>query len=309
MATFALSKKSTTVRKFATLATLRLMFSTTGWLLPDLAVRRAFRLFGTPMPLSRQRARQADPSGAAVVPLTIGREQIVTYRWGDISRQPVVLLAHGWSDFGLRFLPWISALRQAGYAVVTFDQVGHGRSSGRWASLPIFADMLSQVAARLGPLAAVVGHSLGAAATAVAMARGLDAQRVVLISPPADPVEAARRFGSVVGLRSSLALRMMDEFETLMGVPVSSFMAQSTAPAIARPGLIIHDLNDAEVPWEEGERYARYWQQARMLTTQGLGHYRIAKDPDVIAAAIDFLRGNRHGERVVSTHALPYGIA
>jgi pimeloyl-ACP methyl ester carboxylesterase len=309
MAVFALSKKSTTVRKIATLATLRLMFSTTGWLLPELAVRRAFRLFGTPMPLSRHRAHQTELAGAEVVPLTIGREQIITYRWGNLSREPVVLLVHGWSDFGLRFLPWIAALRRAGYAVVSFDQVGHGRSSGRWASLPIFADTVSQVAARLGPLAAVVGHSLGAAATAVAMARGLDAQRVVLISPPADPVEAARRFASVVGLRSSLALRMMDEFETLMGVPVASFMAQSTAPAIARPGLVIHDLADTEVPWEEGERYARYWPQARMLNTEGLGHYRIARDPGVITAAIDFLQGHVRGEQLVSTRDLPYGVA
>lgn len=309
MAAVALPKKSTTVRKLGALAATRLMFSTTGWLLPELATRRAFQLFGTPMPAGRRLAREADTGGARVIPLAIGREQVVTYRWGDIAREPVVLLAHGWSDHGLRFLPWVGPLRQAGYAVVAFDQIGHGRSSGRWASLPIFADTLAQVAASVGPLAGVVGHSFGGAALAVALSRGLQAERAVLIAAPADPVDAARRFARLIGLPGALAMRMMEEFETLVGIPLATLKAQWTAPAIARPGLVIHDLADDEVPWEEGERYARYWPHARMLSTQGLGHYRIAKDPQVVAAAIAFMQGQACGERVVSTSDLPYGVA
>lgn len=77
-----------------------------------------------------------------------------------------------------------------------------------------------------------------------------------------------------------------------------------TAPLIARPASRVHDLEDAEVPWAEGERYARYWPAPRLLTTTGLGHHRVAHDPDLIAASLRFLRG----ERVVSPN-LPYGFA
>jgi hypothetical protein len=73
--------------------------------------------------------------------------------------------------------------------------------------------------------------------------------------------------------------------------------------------LIVHDLEDREVPWSEGERYARYWADARLLSTQGLGHNRIAGDETVIAAALRFLRGEAVGERVVSSPNLPYGFA
>ena len=83
------------------------------------------------MPGARTRARQADTGGARVGELVFGRERLTTYTWGDPTRQPAVLLAHGWSSFGLRFLPWVAPLRRAGYAVVTFDQPAHGRSSGR----------------------------------------------------------------------------------------------------------------------------------------------------------------------------------
>jgi len=71
----------------------------------------------------------------------------------------------------------------------------------------------------------------------------------------------------------------------------------------------VHDLADREVPWAEGERYARHWPDARMMTTTGLGHHHIVDDASVIAASIGFLRGNIVGERIVSSPNLPYGYA
>src|SRR3546814_20433818 len=87
------------------------------------------------------------------------------------------------------------------------------------------------------------------------------------------------------------------------------FQAQTNAPRICRPALIVHDLADRELPWEEGERYARFWHDSRLLSTQGLGHNRIVDNPGVIDAAERLLRGSPVGERVVSTPALPYGPA
>ena len=68
-------------------------------------------------------------------------------------------------------------------------------------------------------------------------------------------------------------------------------------------------LEDDDVPWEEGERYARLWPDARLLTTTGLGHHRIAGDATVIDATLRFLRGEAVGERVVSSPNLPFGFA
>ena len=71
----------------------------------------------------------------------------------------------------------------------------------------------------------------------------------------------------------------------------------------------MHDLEDREVPWAEGERYARFWRDSRLLSTQGLGHNRIVDDAGVIAAALRFLRGESVGARVVSSPNLPFGLA
>ena len=93
------------------------------------------------------------------------------------------------------------------------------------------------------------------------------------------------------------------------GNAMDDLQAHRNAPCIARPALIVHDLEDREVPWSEGERYARYWADSRLLSTRGLGHNRIAGDERTIAAAMRFLRGEAVGERVVSSPNLPYGFA
>ena len=308
MAAVTVRQNSTTVRKPLALSLLSARFAVGSWLAPRSTLARAFQLFCTPMPGARTRARQSETAGARIGELAFGRERLATYTWGDPAQQSTVLLAHGWSSFGLRFLPWVEPLRRAGYAVVTFDQPAHGRSSGRRATLPMFAEAIARVAEHTGPLAAVVGHSLGGAATAIAMARGLQADRVILLAPAADPFDAARRFGGMVGLAQFLSRRLFDEYQELTAHDVRALHAHATAPQIGRPGLVVHDLEDTDVPWCEGERYARAWPQATLLSTTGLGHHRVTIAPETLDAALRFLRGEAVGQRVVSTRDLPFGL-
>jgi pimeloyl-ACP methyl ester carboxylesterase len=220
-----------------------------------------------------------------------------------------VLLVHGWSDYALRFLPLIDALRDAGFAVVTFDQPGHGRSDGDTSTLPEFARCVGAVGRHFGRAAAVIGHSMGGAAAAIALRDGLAADRAVLIAPPADLADAADRFAAFIGLAPHLHDRLHEALEARASVRFEDLEAHRNVRDIDRPALIIHDLNDREVPWAEGERYARYWPRSRMLSTANLGHNRILGDAGVIASLLDFLGGRDVGERVVSTPDLPFGFA
>ena len=300
---------STIVRSYIKVLGLRIGFRLGSLFDPDATIRRAGDLFSTPFASSRARAVQSPNGDALEDSFELDGHQIHTYVWGDPKAQPYVLLAHGWSSHGTRFLPWIGRLRGAGYAVVAFDQPAHGLSTGRRTTLPEFARTLQAVGERFGPAAALVGHSLGGAAAATALARGLAADRAILIAPAADPVAAALRFSRLIGMPQRLCRRMIAGFEDSIGLPFDEFQAHRNAPRIARPALIVHDIEDSEVPWAEGERYARFWRDSRLLSTHGLGHNRIVQDDGVITAALRFLRGEPVGERVVSTPNLPYGIA
>lgn len=308
MAILALRKNSTIVRSFGLLL-LRVRFVLGSWLRPGDTLHRAYDLFCTPLAATRRRAAEADSAGARVAQFIHAGERLALYTWGDPATQPYVLFSHGWSSHALRFAPWIAPLRAAGYAVIAFDQVGHGNSSGRRSTLPDFAATLAEVARRHGEAAAVIGHSLGGAAAMLALANGMAARRAVLIAPAADPQAAAWRFARFVGLAEHLGERLFEEYEARNPTRVATLQAHLNAPRIARPALIVHDLGDREVPWAEGERYARHWHGARLLTTTGLGHHRIVDDGEVIDGALRFLRGETVGDRVVSTPNLPYGFA
>jgi pimeloyl-ACP methyl ester carboxylesterase len=292
------------------LGVVRIGFAVGGRLAPKRTVDRAARLFGTPFASSRTRSRAAQPdSDMQRGELHIHGESIATYVWGDPSTQPYVLLVHGWSSFGLRFLPWVAKLRALGFAVVTFDQPGHGASSGNFCTLLDFINTVRAVGKHFGDAALAVGHSMGGAAVALAQDVEWRAQRLALIAPAADIEAAASRFIRFVRLGEHLREPFLSWYATRTGVHARDLTVHHHVPSLGQPGLIVHDLDDHEVPWEEGERYARYWPGARLLTTQGLGHHRVLDAPEVIEATLAFVRGESVGDRVVASPNLPFGLA
>ena len=54
--------------------------------------------------------------------------------------------------------------------------------------------------------------------------------------------------------------------------------------------LVIHDRTDREVSFEHGARLAATWPKAQLRETDGLGHRKILRDPDVLAATVEFVR-------------------
>jgi pimeloyl-ACP methyl ester carboxylesterase len=292
------------------LGVLRAGFMLGGRLSPKRTADRAARLFATPFASSRSRALAA-PEDPAMQhgELQVGGERIATYVWGDPDTQPYALLAHGWSSYGLRFQPWVGGLRALGYAVVTFDQPGHGRSSGRLCTLPEFTATIRAVGRHYGEAALAVGHSLGGAALALAQDEDWHAQRLVLVAPAADMADAASRYFRLVRLGEHLRQAFYDWLLRRTGISVEQLEVHRHLPALGLPALVVHDLDDADVPWSEGERYARYWPGARLLSTQGLGHRRVLDAPDTINAALAFVRGETVGQRVIGTPNLPFGVA
>ena len=58
------------------------------------------------------------------------------------------------------------------------------------------------------------------------------------------------------------------------------------------PAMIVHDRGDREVAYSEGECLAATWQGVTFITTEGLGHRRILRDPEVVGQAVAFILQN-----------------
>ena len=292
---------STVIEKIR-LGTVRTGFVLGGRIAPKRTVNRAARLFATPFASSRSRA-QAVQGDADMQrgELHVNGETIATYVWGDPSSQPYALLAHGWSSFGLRFLPWVARLRAQGLAVVAFDQPGHGHSTGKLCTLPEFIATIRAIGARYGNAALAVGHSLGGAAVTLAQDETWHAEQLILVAPAADMKAAARRFFRFVHLAGYLREPFYAWLHRRTGVHIDELQLERKLPMLGQPALIVHDLDDTDVPWGEGERYAQQWAGARLYTTEGLGHRRVLDAPEVIEAALAFVRGEEVGTRVIGS--------
>ena len=266
-------------------------------LAPDLAGAWAERLFLTP-PRPRDAALTAlDLVDAKSGLLEHKGRAIATWTWGARSREaPAVLLAHGWGGNAAQMRGFVYPLLSAGYRVVAFDQPAHGVSEGRLTGLPDFAEVLAEVAWQAGEgqggaIQGVVAHSMGGAATALAIAHGLPVRRAVIIGTSLDVGAYARRFARWHGMPERVREAMQVAIEERFGVRWSQLDVAKLAPRLAAPALVIHDREDRAVPWTEAARFAGLWPQARLLLTRGLGHRRILEDESVARAAADFIAG------------------
>lgn len=259
-------------------------------LAPALGTHGAMRLFFTPLPW-KLAARRPLPAPWRVSHWRFEGVQLAMHRRGDLpTGRPVVLLVHGWAGSAGQMRRLGDALADEGFAPVLLDLPAHGRSGGWRSTLPQFARALFAAAARLGPLHAVVAHSLGSLATLHAAARGLPVQRLALIAPSSPPAQFMAWFAHSFGLPASLAQRMQRQIECREGVPLAEYEAGWLGPRVAHPTLLLHDEGDRIAPFAASQQLAQALPAARLQTHGGLGHRRILDDQGVAAAVAEHLR-------------------
>ncbi len=274
---------------------------TLGAVAPGLAARAAEALFRTPPAHTPWEGASVLLSTAAPAPFLVRGGPVPAWTWGD--GEPV-LLVHGWGSRGARLGSFVAPLIAAGHQVIAFDAPGHGESAVRRSSLPEFIFAIEAAQRIHGPFAAIVGHSLGGAATVLAMARGVRAERAVLLAPASNPAGYTRRFAEILGIGDRVRERMEARIVRRFGLQWAEFDVLEAARGLSAPLLVFHDEEDLEVPWSEGSAIARAWPGAELVTTRGLGHRRIVHDPAVVARAVEFL-SDRAESRLALRHGSP----
>lgn len=260
------------------------------------AIRPLFRLFAAGFPaaaaaLARRlatrpgrRGTRAVPPGAEALTFRFG---LAGLRWGHGG--PVVLALHGWEGRAANFQALATRLVPLGFQVVALDAPGHGRSPGREADPVVFADALQEVAAELGPVHAVVGHSMGGASVLYALTRGLRGARRVAIAAPAGLAGVLARMSRHLGLGEPARRRFFDAMARRTGVAPDQLDIERLAPALP-PGelLVVHDREDPVIPFADAERIAGAT-RARLLATRGLGHRALLRDEAVLSEIAGFV--------------------
>ena len=294
--------KSTIVRFYSAPPPIRAAFATLERLAPGIGARWAEYLWMT-LPRPGQRRGGDAPGGepfAVTVPGSAswsgaGRVtgvDVVGRVWGN---GPTVYLVHGWAGHRRQFAELVAPLVARGMRVVAFDMPSHGDSQPgafgpRSTSFLEFAATIEAVVARFGEPHAIVAHSAGAIATACALTDGMHADRLVLLAPMVGPLPHLRLFARGLGFGDRIFTRLVTRLEHRVGAPMRHFDVPELGRATAMPPtLVIHDRGDRSTPVSDGAAIAAAWPGARLHVTEGLGHNRLLRDPDVTVRIADFL--------------------
>ncbi|WDE06843.1 alpha/beta hydrolase [Thalassomonas viridans] len=199
------------------------------------------------------------------------------------AREPVknLLLIHGWESRATQMYGLVPKLLELGYRVTAVDMPAHGKSQGKTANAELFVQTLLLTQEKLGKFDAVVGHSLGAGAASLALSRGLKTDKLVLVSGPSSIENVLRRFSKFVGLNRRATNKFIDFAGELVGVHPEELDASRQNAGNPTPTLIVHDIDDREVPISESRRLLPAFQNAELFETRGLGHRKILKSPQL----------------------------
>jgi pimeloyl-ACP methyl ester carboxylesterase len=259
---------------------------------PALAVRAAYRVFGSPLPPKWLNRRGAWDASWRSDSWDFEGASLTTYSPAVGPHAPLALLVHGWGGHARQMLPLAESLAQQGLKPVLLEMPAHGASRGSVSNLPQFARAIEYAVGRLTQeghtVRVLAAHSLGANAAAFAASRGLPVERLVLLAPPASPYEYTRYFAHVFGLSEQTRAGMQKLIEAREAILMRQLEPPAVGPRIRVPTLVVHDRADPINPFSDGQAYAHAIKGAQLLATTELGHRKILKDAGVLGRVAVF---------------------
>ena len=216
-----------------------------------------------------------------------GDAEVQVYSWGE---GPAVLFVHGWGGNAGNHYAGIEAVLQAGGRAVAFDAPGHGRSEGTLSCAPAFAWAIAGVAEHVGSLHGIVAHSLGAAATCIALRRDVQAPRAVLLASACWVAPVLKQYTDKHGLSEELAEEAQRVAREVFG-PEESSAADNAWHLHDTQGLLMHDPEDRDMPYVHSAAIAEAWPGAELVDVAKVGHFSILRSRTVVAKMCEHVLG------------------
>ncbi len=271
----------------------RAIFSVAQALGPWCAVPLARQVFLTPLPLKWLQKPLKWDAPWRIATQDFERASVTLYQFeGAQPNAATVLLVHGWGGSAWQMLPIAKALAQSGFAPIVLELPAHGKNRGATTALPQFARAVEYCMLRLeeagrAPIA-LVGHSAGAAACALAARRSPHAPKLVMIAAPENMQHYTIWFAQLFGLREATRAAMQRRIEAEQGALMSQFSFEALSRGLKNKTLVVHDTNDPLHPSTSARDFAQRIERGEFLETSGLGHTKILRDAAVGARIAKF---------------------
>ena len=198
-------------------------------------------------------------------------------KWGKSG--PLVICLHGWEGSASQFTGLANHLADNGFRVVALDASAHGTSPGNTTNPLEFLSDLIELQQGLNEPAHLIGHSMGGAVAMLAVRDGMPCRQLVAIAAPINFSDAFVRFNREIGLSAAAYDYLVAAVEKRIKRSLDSVDLLRRPPR--RAMLLIHDKADKEVAFARAQLLAGVSRDCELYSTNGLGHQRILKSPEV----------------------------
>ena len=244
-------------------------------LAPSHAKKTARKLLLTPV---RSEPKNSEPQGLIKGEVATRDGVLKTYTLGS---GPVWVLTHGWSGTASQFYPLMEHIAAKGFTALAYDHPAHGGSDGVYGHIPAFVNGLEAILDTVEDVAGLVGHSMGTASALECKHAKLENKPLLLIAPVLDYLD--NLFGSVA--RSGYSMKLFEavvgEVEEQFNYPIQSVDPYGKLALRQSNTIIVHDEKDKFTKYSVSERAANEMERVTLMTTQGQGHGRVMKCPQV----------------------------
>lgn len=278
----------------------RTKLKTIGLVSPQKAAALAFDLFSTPRKQGAKKNIPAVFHRGNPVSVNVNGTTVRGFEWKNANPQArKVLIVHGFSSYSYKFDSYVLALKKAGFTVLAFDAPGHGLSDGRKINALIYRDTILAIDQAFGPLYAVIAHSLGGLAAALAFEQLPDAanRKLVLIAPATETRTAIDQFFRMIPATPKVVSAFEAHIEQLANRPIAYFSVARVIRNLPTSTLWIHDEEDPVCLFNDVKPLlSEQISTLEFFVTKGLGHNKIYREPATKNKIMHFLQGAPSGD-------------
>lgn len=253
---------------------------------PRKAARIGFELFCRPFRGKLTDKHHAFLKSAHRFDFSHKGETIQAYRWGSGERK--VLMLHGWQSHTFRWKNYVEAFDKDQFTIYSLDAPGHGLSTGRFMTVPLYSEVVERFITTIGKVDTVVSHSIGSFTAIYTFHRqaSLSPEKLIALAPPGEAQDFFDFYTRELGLSRKAVQLIVGYFEEQINQVPSYFSAPKFAASLTSKGLLIHDEGDDDTSVENSKRIHAAWKQSELVVTKGYGHN--LKSAEVIKRVVKF---------------------
>lgn len=218
--------------------------------------------------------------------ILVNEHAVQTYRWQ--GNDSMILLMHGWESNTIRWTKLLPSLQKTGFTIVAIDAPAHGLTNGKEFNVPLYASFAEIIIQKYQPKH-IIGHSMGGITAIYHQYHyGNPAlQKMVLLGAPSDFSIILHNYLNLLHLNNKIKKAFYHYTKERFQIDIDDFSGQAFLKTSQAQGLIIHDIDDTVVLFEEAKKLASAWKSSKLISTKGLGHS--LHDEDVNQRIIAFL--------------------